>query len=65
MEFIYKCEPLSDIGSCIVTNLLFFVFKDGAFKVVKSLDDLEKLMCGATGPIHLSYEDDMLKKPIL
>lgn len=64
-EFVYKCEPLSEIGSCIVSNLLFFALEDGAFKAVKSLDDLEKLMRGATGPIRLSYEDVILRKAIL
>ena len=64
-EFVYKCEPLSEIGSCIVSNLLFFALEDGAFKVVKSLDDLEKLMRSATGPIRLSYDDKILGKPIL
>ena len=64
-EFIYKCEPLSEIGSCIVSNLLLFALEDGAFKVVKSLDDLEKLMCGATGPLRLSYEGGILGKAIL
>jgi hypothetical protein len=64
-EFVYQCEKLTDIGSCIVTNLLLFALEDGAFKAVKNLTDLDLLMRHTKSALQLSFEDSILGTPIL
>lgn len=62
---MFPCEPLSNIGSCFVTNLLFFAFEDKAFSTIKNLDDLETLMRHATAPLRLAFDSAVLSTPIL
>ncbi|KIJ64891.1 hypothetical protein HYDPIDRAFT_167667 [Hydnomerulius pinastri MD-312] len=64
-EIVFDQEKLEELGLCLVTSFLLMALQDEAFDVVRDLDDLERLMAGATAPIKLSIKDSAKKTPVL